>query len=176
MKTFTLKNNNKLLIILIFLGGCASSPNQQSMSISTMDLVKSNANLKDKVNVRTVTGGKETNPLWMSKVDNQGLREALDLSLAAIGYKAQNPGSAVYQIDVNLDNLSQPMIGLTYNVTSYITYKVSKDSETISFPINAVGSAKPSDAFVGTERMKIANGRSIKNSIKEFINQISDYY
>ena len=175
MRKLQLKNINFVVIIFLCISGCASSPSQQSMSINTMDLVESNKNLVGNVNIRSVTGGEVTNPLWISKVDNRGLKAALDQSLAVIGYKSQNP-RAPYQVDVILEDLDQPSFGLTFNVSSRITYNVDKGNETTSFPVNAIGSAKTSDAIIGTERMKIANERSIKNNIKEFINQISNYY
>jgi hypothetical protein len=175
VKLYTIKKI-KYVILIILLSGCASSPNQQSMTINSMDIVKSNPELMGQVNVRSVTGGKETNPLWMSKVDNQALKGALEQSLSSVGYKAQDPNDASYQVDVNLNSLNQPMIGLTFNVTSNMTYSVNENGNTATFPINAVGSARTSDAFIGVERMKIANARSIKESIKQFINQISEYY
>lgn len=171
---------NKLLLTLLviasaFLSGCATSASQNAMSIGIVDVpAKLNPELKGNVNIRNVTGGKETNPLWISTVDNQGFKSALEQSMTAIGYMAPKGSAAKYQVDATLQDLDQPAFGLTFNVKSTVTYTVSSEAGEKIFPVSAVGSATTSDAFVGIERMRIANERSIRENIKIFLKSISD--
>ncbi len=166
------------LLITVVITGCATPASQNAMSIGVADVPQRiSSELKGQVNVRSVTGGKETNPIWISRVDNQGFKSALEQSLVAVGYKAQNGSTAKYQIDVTLNELEQPAFGLTFDVKSTVTYAVNGGSEGQKiFPITALGTAAMSDAFVGMERMRIANERSIKENIKQFLQKISSDY
>lgn len=166
-----------LILAAVFLSGCATSASQNAMSMSIGDMpAKLNPDLKGNVNIRNVSGGQETNPLWISKVDNLGFKSALEQSMTAIGYMAPRGSPAKYQIDATLQNLDQPAFGLTFNVKSTVTYIISGESGQKIFPVTAIGSASTSDAFIGMERMRIANERSIKENIKLFITNISEQF
>lgn len=159
----------------VFLTGCATSASQNAMSMGIADIpAKLNPELKGNVNIRNVSGGQDTNPLWVSKVDNQGFKSALEQSLIAIGYMAPKGSNAKYQVDATLQDLDQPAFGLTFDVKSTVTYTISGESGQKIFPVTAIGSASTSDAFIGMERMRIANERSIKENIKFFLNKISE--
>lgn len=162
------------LIAVVILTGCASPAMQQSMSIGIQDIPsKLNSDLKGQVNVRNIGGGKETNPLLASQVNNQAFKGALEQSLIAVGYKSQKTADAKYQVDAVLQNLDQPMFGFTFDVKSTVLYTVSTEGVQKIFPVTAVGTATTSDAFAGIERLRIANERSIKENIKQFIQNIS---
>lgn len=163
------------VIAIALLVGCAAPASQQSMSITAQDLpTKVNGKLKGQLAVRTVGGGKETNPLWVSQVDGQGFKGALDKSLAVAGYKVADGSAAKYSVDANLQNLDQPIFGFTFDVVSTVLYTVTGEGKQKQFPITATGSASTSDAFVGMERMRIANERSIKENIKLFLTKLGD--
>ena len=168
----------KLLLLSlasVVITGCATSASNTAMSISGVDVpVKLSSELKGQVNIRNVTGGKDTNPLWKSQVDNQGFRSALEQSLSAVGYKSQNGATAKYQVDALLQGLDQPVMGLTFDVKSTVLYTVTADKTQKFFPVSAVGTATTSDAFIGSERMKIANERAMKENIKQFLQNISN--
>ena len=162
--------------LALMLVGCAAPASQQAMSIATPDVAfHSSEKLKGQVFVRNVTGGKDTNPLFASQVGSQSLKAALMQSLDAVGYKSDNP-NAKYKIDAVLQDLNQPSFGLTFNVQSTVAYTVVTDSGSNNVPITATGSATTSDAFIGTERMKIANERSAKENIKSFINRLTNQF
>ncbi len=168
---------NRLLLIafVAFLTGCATPATQQSMSISLQDIpAKLNTNLKRQMIVNNVAGGKDTNPLWTSQVDTQGFKGALDKSISMAGYKANDPGAAKYTIDASLTELKQPLFGLTFDVVSSVLYTVTADGKKNQIPITATGSASPSDAFVGMERLRIANERSIKENIRLFLQKLGE--
>ena len=168
----------KLSLILglaVFAYGCAAPASQQAMTISHTDVTfKKNEILKNSVSVRNVIGGKSTNPLWTSQVDNEGFKGALEQSLAIVGYKASDSEKAKFLVDVELRKIEQPLIGIDFEVPSEVIYTVTHDGEKKqSFPVSAIGKAKFSDNWVGYERLKAANEKSIKENIIQFINQIS---
>ncbi len=156
--------------------GCATPASQQAMTVGATDgIAAPSEKLKGQVFVRNVTGGKDTNPLWTSQVDSQSFKAAFEQSLAAIGYKSDS-ASAKYKVDAELQDLNQPGFGLTFNVQSTVAYTVSTDVTSSKVPITAVGTATPSDAFLGVERLKIANERSVKENIKAFINRLTSQF
>ena len=97
-------------LVVTLLVGCATPATQQSMSVSFQDLPSSpSALLKGQVSVGSVTGGKDTNPMWASQVDAPSFKGALDKSVAVVGYKALDASTAKYRIDAHLNELSQPL-------------------------------------------------------------------
>lgn len=165
------------LTLVLLLGACATPAMHQSMQIGVQDLpATTNVNLKDQVNVRNVSGGKDTNPLWTSQVDGPSFKIALEQSLNVIGYKSQKPDAAKYQVDAVLQDLNQPMFGLTFNVQSAILYTVSSEGKQSVFPITATGTATASDHLFATERLRIANERSIRENISQFLKKITDQF
>ena len=81
------------LIVSTFLAallvGCATPATHQAMSITAQDLTAAaNPELRGQLQIRNISGGKDTNPLWTSQVDAQGFKAALDKSIAVAGYKA----------------------------------------------------------------------------------------
>ncbi len=162
--------------LALTLVGCATPASHQAMSVSGADsTLQISEKLKGQVIVRNVIGGKDTNPLWTSQVDSQSFKTALEASLSSVGYKA-NGSDAKFKIDAELQDLNQPGFGLTFNVQSTVGYTVASDSGSVSVPITAVGTATTSDAFIGVERLKIANERSIKENIKAFINRLTKQF
>ncbi|MEN9904733.1 MAG: hypothetical protein RLZZ555_1298 [Pseudomonadota bacterium] len=155
------------------LQGCATPATQQAMSIAYGDVAAATqAELKGAFVVRNVTGGKATNPLWTSQVDNASFQQALSQSLAVAGYGAAPGQGGRYQIDADLQQLKQPLFGLTFDVLSTVQYTVEGAGLRRQFPVSATGTATTSDAFVAIERLRIANERSVKENIKEFLRQL----
>jgi hypothetical protein len=161
------------LCLAALLVGCATPATQQAMSISAQDVVSTpNPQLKGQLVIGTVSGGKETNPLWSSQVDSEGFKGALDKSIAVAGYQAPNGTSGKYRVDAVLQDLDQPLMGFTLDVVSKVLYTVTGDGKQQQFPITATASASPSDAFIAMERLRIANERSIKANIKQFLQSL----
>ena len=174
MKTFYLY---VALLCLGLLQGCATPASPTGMVVSAEEpIAQKNLALQNAVTVRSVTGGKETSPLWTSQVDSNGFRTALTQSLYSIGYEAGSQEKATLLVDAELVSLSQPLFGLTFDVTSSVVYKVEGATFKRNFPITAVGTARTSDAFIGVERLRIANERSIKENIKQFLRELSLSY
>lgn len=163
-----------IVTLLLMLTGCSTPVSQQVMLIEKNDLnIQLEDKFKNNLYVRSVSGGKETNPLWLSEVDSEAFKGALENSLAALGYRSYNSNSE-YIIDVTLKDVKHPFAGLTMDVTSDVAYSVTKKNGAINyFQVSATGSATISDEVIGHYRAKLANGRSIKENIIKFIRAIS---
>lgn len=161
------------LAVLLNLGGCATSATSQAMTVKPGTTAPVNPKLKGAVAVGDVAGGKDTNPMWTSQVDNAGFKKALQDSLAISGYLAPDASKARYSVSANLVSLEQPLFGLTFEVKSDVNYQVSGPGGAKAIPVKATGAAGVSDAFVGVERLRIANERSVLENIKSFIDQLA---
>lgn len=175
MKFFRLFCAAAGIAVALNLAGCATSANPQAMTVKPGSTAAVNPKLKGAVKLGEVTGGKETNPMWTSQVDNASFRKALQDSLAVSGYLATDPAKADYAVSANLATLDQPLLGFTLDVKSNVAYQLTGPGVSRSYPVNATGSATVSDAFVAVERLRISNERSVLENIKEFINQLAKF-
>lgn len=157
----------------LVLGGCATPATPQAMTVQPADAGPANPRLKGSLKVASVTGGKETNPMWTSQVDNAGFKKALEDSLAGAGYLAAPGALPRYEVSAEMVSLDQPMFGLTFEVKSKVNYRLSGPGTEKRYPIEATGTATTSDAFVGVERLRIGSERSILENIKAFLRELS---
>lgn len=162
--------------MLLGMSACASSADPAAMTFTPA--AESNPfpePLQQAMCVRDVTGGEETNPMWASKVDNEGFRTALASSLDGVGLSAPSE-SCSYPIDTNLLGLSQPVMGFDMTVTSHVNYKVYDQAgdPLLLATIDAPYTAAMSEAFVGAERLKKANEGSIRTSIEKFFERLRE--
>jgi hypothetical protein len=161
-----------VVAIVATLQGCATGANSGAMVVGSVERSTAvNVELKEKISVRYVGGGKETNPMLASQVDSIAFKNALSQSLRVAGYESNS--LAQYFVDAEIQALSQPMFGMTFDVTSTVRYTVEGNGKRKIFPITAVGSASPSEALLGVERMRLANEKSIKENIKLFLQELS---
>jgi hypothetical protein len=164
-----------VLLGITVLGGCATSATPQSMTVQPQANAVVNPKIKGAIRVDAVNGGKETNPLWTSQVDNAGFKKALEDSLAIAGYLAPANANAPYTLSAELKELNQPLFGLTFDVKSSVVYKLTGNGAAKDYPIVATGTATTSDAFVAIERLRIANERSILENIKALLKELEGY-
>ena len=160
---------------LLNLGGCATPATSQAMTVKPGVAAPVNPRLKGQIAIADVRGGKDTNPLWTSQVDAAGFRKALADSLAISGYLAPEGAPAKYKVSANLVELQQPLVGFTLNVQSDVKYELTGGAAPRNYEIKATGSASTSDAFVGFERLRIANERSVLENIKQFLQELANF-
>lgn len=124
--------------------------------------------------VRQVTGGSATNPLWISKVGDDGFRTALSASLDKAGLLAQ-PGACKYQLDVNLLGVSQPSVGISMTAKSNVNYKLydGANQPVMLETISASYTAQFSEAFIGMTRAKRAVEGSVRESITALLGKLA---
>lgn len=164
-----------LAISAAILGGCATSATHQAMTVLPQDNAVVNSKLKSAVRIGTVTGGQETQSMGASQVDNAGFKKALENSLANAGYLALTDIGAPYTLSAELYVLDQPAFGLTFNVRSSVVYKLRGNGSAKDFQIHATGTATVSDAFPAIKRLRIANERSIFESIKALLKELQSF-
>lgn len=177
---FTIENAKRLAALAVLAGGlgaCASAADPNAMAVASTSnsaAAPFPAPLMHTMCVRNVTGGESTNPLWVSKVDNNGFKLALTNSLNSAGLGAPAAEDCHYPVDVNLLGLSQPSVGFDMTVTSHVNYKVfgPNGDPFLLATIDAPYTATMGDAFIGTERLKMANEGSIRASISQFFDKL----
>jgi hypothetical protein len=175
-----LRRTGQLLLAfaaLAALNACASSADSGAMTVTAQSSSRPFPQaLQHAMCVRNVTGGEETNPLWASKVDDNGFRTALSGTLDAAGLSAASSSSCAYPVDANLLGLSQPVLGIDMTVTSHVNYKVyaASGQPFVLATIDAPYTAKMSDSLIGVKRLKIANEGSIRASIEQFLDKLRD--
>lgn len=161
-----------LLVLALGLSACASgakpgamlAPNTPQTSISA------NSNLREAVGIGQASGGRETNPMWMSDVSSSDLAEALRLSLAARTMLAIRDER--FKLEASMINLQQPMMGIDMTVVSKIRYRLTRVADNaIVFEreITAPFTAAFSSSFYGVERLRLANEGSIRENISQFL-------
>lgn len=155
--------------------GCATPARVEQMVTSgTPNQRIAATGLRSNIAVHDVSGGSDTNPLWKSNVSSDAFEQALEGSLKAVGLWAPKQAGR-YKLVAHLENLDQPFGGISMTVTASVRYSLVERStgrevfaRTLSTPYTAAFNA----AFLGSERLKIANEGAIKTNITELINEL----
>ena len=166
----------KILVIfsVVAIGGCATPAAVEQMAVS-LPIIQTNPALKNGIGVQEVTGGKETNPMWTSQVSSDAFKRALEQSLQNAGILSKISTGGKYQLTADLTRLDQPLMGFDMTVTSTVRYTLIETQtrrEVYSRVIQIRSTATISDAFIGSQRLKLANQGSIQANIKSFINDL----
>src|SRR5215813_1608603 len=113
-----------VLCVAASLAACATPAKVSAMVGAPSVQMAANSPLKQSVQITSVVGGKDTNPLWTSQVANGDFQQALQQTLSQQGILTTT-GSR-YKLDVALVEVKQPFIGLTYTVTSTVRYTLTE--------------------------------------------------
>lgn len=165
-----------LLACAAFLAGCAAPARVEQMAVSGQPAQRvAESPLRGNVAVRDVTGGKETNPMWMSNVSSGEFAQAIEQSLRAVGLLATNRQASPFQLTAHLQSLEQPAFGLDMTVTASVNYVLverASGKDVFQKTVTAPYTAKFSDAFAGVERLKLANEGAIRVNITQLIDEL----
>lgn len=166
-----------VVAIALVLTGCASPARVDQMTVSANSIQTASANtkLQNSISVKDVTGGKETSPMWTSQVNSSDFQRALENSLRATGLLSPVGSNGPYQLTADLTSLDQPMVGFNMMVTATVRYSLierSSGKEIFSRSIPTPYTAKMGDAFVGSERLKLANEGAVRKNIEELIAEL----
>jgi hypothetical protein len=163
------------LVLLGFLTGCAAPAKIENMSVNTISKLPTDSILRSSIGQVDVTGGSDTNPMWVSKVSSIAFQRALEESLKAAGlWSTLGPGSR-YQLTADLLSLDQPAFGLDLKVTANVSYRLierKSRKEVFSKTIKKSHTASFSDSFLANERLQIANEGAIKANIFDLIHDL----
>ena len=80
-----------------------------------------------------------------------------------------------YQLTADLTRLDQPMMGFNMTVTSTVRYSLIETQtrkEVYAQVIQIGHTASMSDAFIGSQRLKLANEGAVKANIQAFIKDL----
>jgi len=163
-------------MILLVLGGCATGAKVENMSTEPVSVEQKQAfdeQLKSQIAISETTGGKKTNPLWVSSISNEAFQEAVIQSLKANDLYSET-GS--YTLNIELQKVKQPIVGISMTVTTTVRYVLSdqaNDRVLLDEVIVSPHTAKISDAFVGVTRLRLANEGSAKKNIEGLIEKIA---
>ena len=161
-----------LLAAAAALSACASAskPGAMVAPVAEANIIADDSPVREAFAVGSVTGGKETNPLWTSEVSNIDFAEALRQSLAAHAMLSSVGGK--YRLDATMLKLKQPFAGFNMTVTSTVRYTATDIAsgavvfdETIETPYTA----EVGDSFLAVKRLQLANEGSIKGNISKLI-------
>ena len=164
-----------LLSLIALLTACASPARIAGMTASPQPSLDPNqTHLKESIRITQVSGGQETNPMWTSQVDAASFRQALEQSLRQAGLLG-NAELANHYLSAELIDLDQPLIGASFTVTARVRYElIDADADQVVYQelITQPYTAQFSDAFIGTERLKLANEGAIRNNIEALIEDL----
>jgi len=160
---------------IILSTGCATPARvDQMVSAGEAQYRTAATPLRNNLALKEVTGGRETNPMWVSNVGSSELEQALEESLKAVGLLAARQGGE-YLLTADLMKLDQPMLGLDMTVTSAVRYIVTERAtgksvfdETLTTPYTA----RFSDALLAPERLKLANEGAIRTNIGKLLERL----
>lgn len=160
----------------LLLTGCAAPARIDQMTAnSTPQQRVAQTPLRVNVAVRDVTGGKETNPMWVSNVGNSEFEQALESSLRDAGLLANGKQSGKYTLVAHLERIDQPMAGLDMTVTVTVLYSVverASGKEVLNRRIAMPYTATFGAAFAGAERLRIANEGAVRTNITKLIEEL----
>lgn len=170
-----LKYLGLLVFLSILLTQCASSASIEGMTVKDY---KTEKKIGDRIYIKSVTGGKKTNPLWTSKISNENFEEAFKKSVieSEVFSKIDSiTNDDDWVLEINLISVDQPFFGTTFTVKTTIEYKFYYKNELkFSKNIKQSGSATMSDALIGAKRLRLANEVSAKNNINELLRSLNE--
>ena len=164
-----------LLAGVVVLAGCAAPARIEQMQAEPSAASRgalASSPMRDNIAIKDVTGGKDTNPLWVSNVGSAEFDRALEGSLRASGLLSANRQAGKYVLTAHLLKLDQPMFGASMTVTASVQYLLAERAtgkEVFSRTITLPYTAAFSDAFMGAERLKLANEGAIRTNIAALI-------
>ncbi|PLY04961.1 MAG: hypothetical protein C0622_01980 [Desulfuromonas sp.] len=159
-------------ILVFLLYGCASGPDVASM-VTRVPAVTGQS-VAGTLVVGEVSGGKETNPMWMSTIDDASFRQALFTSLERSGLfeQALLTGDGEYRLDCEI--LAQEVKpGFDMSATLMVRYQLSRAGETVwAENIFTQYEAKMEETFYGVKRAQLANEGAVRKNIAQLIQQL----
>ncbi len=169
----------KKLIVLalasLSLSACASAslPGAMAVDVSKSSMIDTQSPLSHAIAAPTVTGGKDTNPMWVSNVSNADFAEALRQTLAANTMLSTD--KARFNLAAQLIQLKQPMMGFDMTVTAHVKYTltdVTTGKVVWEKEITTPHTATMSDAMLGVKRLQLANEGAIKANIEQLVTEL----
>lgn len=167
-----------LIVVVAVLSGCATPATQVGMTASAPQMASSLTipdELKGQIAIKDVVGGGETNPMLASNISSSDFEAALEASLRNVGLGAPNRQSGKFLLSSTLVNIAKPFVGVDLTVTTTIHYDLirrSSNKTAWAKTISSAYTAKFSESFLATERLRLANEGSARTNIETFIKEL----
>jgi hypothetical protein len=173
----------KKIVLVLFsvafagiLSGCAAPAriDQMTAAVSPQQRIVPTP-LRANIAVRDVSGGKDTNPMWVSNVGNSEFEQALEASLREAGLLAAGKQAGKYTLVAHLENVDQPFGGFNMTVTATVSYSLverATGKEVFNRRVSLPYTATLGTAFSGVERLRIANEGAVRANITQLINEL----
>lgn len=167
------------LAILALVSGCASPARSDQMTVGSSLATRTTlaaSPLANNLAVADVTGGKDTNPMWVSNVSSSDFERALEASLRDAGLLSTNRQGGTHTITAHLLKLDQPLMGASMTVTASVQYAVVERrsgktvyERTITLPYTAAWNA----SFLGSERLRLANEGAVRENLQKLVQDLA---
>ena len=168
-----------VLVLTLLLAACATPARREQMTIATpTPSHTAPAALKQAISLGPVSGGKQTNPLWVSNISSEDFEAALRSSMLAAQLLVPDGKECRVKLTAQLLSLAQPAFGLDMTVTASVLYtlvdcRTQKEVwvQTITLPYTAAFG----DSLIGVERLKLANEGAARVNIQKLVELLAAY-
>lgn len=159
---------------VVLMSGCATPATYQGMIPATFETT---AKHPHSVGVN-VGGGQETNPMWKSQVSDSVFSQALveSITKSQVFTRVIEGKGGDYLLTVTLVSMEQPSFGASFTVKMEAGWSLKNNTTGAAVWQESVRSehtATMGDAFVGTERLRLATEGAARNNIKQGLGKIS---
>jgi hypothetical protein len=157
----------------LILAGCATASKPDAMVPDVVAPVHHN---NDAISI-AVSGGKETSKMGASQISDEAFSKALSDSIEKSGLFAKVADSgARYRLTGFIGKVDQPVLGFSMTVKMEVSYTLvdAKTGKTVwTKTVASEHTAKPSEAFAGVTRLRLANEGAAKENIRQVVTEIS---
>lgn len=164
-----------ILSLCVLLTSCASNASFEKMVVEKKPAASPKLSMiKENIGIQTVSGGRETNPLLSSQINNENFKRALEQSLRNTQLLSKLQKND-YQLDAQIIKITQPILGISMTVSCDVHYSLQdiKHKKTIyDKNITSTYTATFSDAAYGVKRLQIANEGAARKNIQQFIQDL----
>lgn len=164
-------------ILVAILTGCAAPARIDQMTAQSTPAQRiAKTAFSSNVAVKDVSGGKETNPMWISNVGNSEFEQALEASLANAGMLSGGKQLGKYVLVAHMERVDQPLMGFNMTVTAIVNYILTERAtgkQVLSKRVSLPYTASVGDAFSGTERVRLANEGAVRANIGDLIAELA---
>lgn len=164
-------------VVVSLLTACASPARIDQMTVQGTPAQRiAQSSFTKNVAVKDVSGGKETNPMWVSNVGNSEFEQALEGSLANAGMLSGGKQLGKYLLVAHMEKVDQPLMGFNLTVTATVNYVLTERAtgkEVMNKRIALPFTAGMGDAFSAVERLRLANEGAVRTNITMLIEELS---
>jgi hypothetical protein len=162
-----------VIVATSVLSGCATASKSDSMVASPVAVTHTSSSDVSVV----VSGGKETSKMGASQVSDDAFAQALRDSITKAGlFKSIAASGGRYKLSAFIGKVDQPMMGFSMTVKMEVSYSLvdTQSGKTVwAKNIASEHTAKPSEAFAGVKRLRLANEGAAKDNIQQALSEIS---